>query len=422
MVRSLAVRLAALLLIAGCSASGTPVHPTSSALAGTGPITFVTGLDLTGFMQPLVDQWDAAHPAEKVTLLQLPEASDDQRAQMVANLQAKSDRYDVLNLDIVWTAEFAAAHWIIPLDSGQFPLTKFLPPVVDTARYRGKLYAVPFTSNAGLLYYRSDILAKEHQPPPQTWAELSDDARTIAPKYKVGGYAGQLSAYEGLTVNLDEAVGSAGGSILAHDGTKVSVDSPQAREGLNFLVGGVKEGWIPKQALTYDEESSRMAFQNGNLLFLRNWPYVYGLANEAKSKVKGKFAVEALPGPNGPGSSELGGANLAISAYSKHQRTALEFIKYLTGLNAERQVLVRGSFPPVWTQLYDDPALIKRFPYLPILKKSILSAKARLVSPNYSQVSLTISSAAYAALSGSESTDTAISQMTKDLQSVIASH
>ena len=420
MVRSLAVRLAALLLIAGCSASAGPVAPTSSALAGTGPITFATGADLTGFMQPLVDKWNSAHPAEKVTMLQLPEPTDDQRAQMVANLQAKSDRYDVLNLDVVWTAEFATAHWIIPLDGSQFPLTQFLPHTVDTAKYRGKLYAVPFTSNAGLLYYRSDILTKEHLNPPTTWAELSQEARTIAPKYHIGGYAGQLSAYEGLTVNFDEVVGIAGGAILTGDGTGVAVDSPQAREGLNFLVGGIKQGWIPTAALTYNEESSRQAFENGKLLFLRNWPYVYGEANGAASLVKGKFGVVRLPGPKGPGSSELGGANLAISAYSRHQRTALEFIKYMTSLSSERQALVKGSYPPVWAQLYDDPNLRHQFPYLQTLKDSINSATARLVSPNYSQVSLTVSSAAYAALSGSESTDAAISQMASGLRSVIA--
>jgi multiple sugar transport system substrate-binding protein len=354
-----------------------------------------------------------------VTLLELPEAADDQHAQMVTNLQAKSDRYDVLNMDVVSMAEFADAGWIIPLDRRQFPLDQFLKPVVDTAVFGGKLYGVPYTANAGLLYYRKDILAKAGKKPPRTWAELRNLAKTVAPKYGLEGYAGQFLPYEGLTVNFAEAVQSAGGAILTDDGTKVAVDSPQARQALEFLVQGFREGWIPKQALTFKEEESRKEFQQGRLLFLRNWPYVYGLAARPDSKIRNKFGVTLLPGQDGPGSSSLGGANLAVSAYSRHQKTAIAFIKYFTGLENERQVLIKGSFPPVWARLYDDPALIKRFPYLPVLKRSILSAKPRPMSPNYNQVSLAISNAVSGALSFRESPDAAVSQMAGDLRSVI---
>jgi multiple sugar transport system substrate-binding protein len=420
MVRSLASRLLVVVLAAGCGVSG-PSHATSDGptVATSGPITLATGPDLTGYMHPLVDKWNASHPAEKVTLLELPDAADDQHAQMVTNLQAKSDRYDVLNIDIVWTAEFADAGWIIPLDRRQFPLDQFLKPVVDTAMFGEKLYGVPWNSNAGLLYYRKDILNKAGKKPPKTWAQLRRLAKTVAPKYGVEGYAGQFLPYEGLTVNFAEAVQSAGGAILTDDGTKVSVNTPQARQGLNFLVNGFREGWIPKRSLNFKEEESREEFQDGRLLFLRNWPYVYGLLSRPDSKVRNKFGFTLLPGQSGPGSSSLGGANLAVSAYSRHQKTAIAFIKYLTSLESEREVLTQGSFPPVWARLYDDPALIKRFPYLPVLKKSILSAKPRPVSPNYNQVSLAISNAVSGALSFRQTPDAAISQMAGDLGSVI---
>jgi multiple sugar transport system substrate-binding protein len=420
MVRSLASRLLVVVLAAGCGVSG-PSHATSGGptVATSGPITLATGPDLTGYMHPLVDKWNASHPAEKVTLLELPDAADDQHAQMVTNLQAKSDRYDVLNIDIVWTAEFADAGWIIPLDRRQFPLDQFLKPVVDTAMFGEKLYGVPWNSNAGLLYYRKDILNKAGKKPPKTWAQLRQLAKTVAPKYGVEGYAGQFLPYEGLTVNFAEAVQSAGGAILTDDGTKVAVNSPQARQGLNFLVNGFREGWIPKRSLNFKEEESREEFQNERLLFLRNWPYAYGLLSRPDSKVRDKFGVTLLPGQAGPGSSSLGGANLAVSAYSRHQKTAIAFIKYLTSLESEREVLTQGSFPPVWARLYDDPALIKRFPYLPVLKKSILSAKPRPVSPNYNQVSLAISNAVSGALSFRQTPDAAISQMAGDLGSVI---
>jgi multiple sugar transport system substrate-binding protein len=416
-VRRLAPLLLAALLLSGCAGLGERDAVQIGTTDGTGPMTFATGRDTTGYIQPLIDRWNRAHPKEQVTLLELPEAADEQRAQMVANLQARSERYDVLGLDVVWTAEFADAGWIVPLDRSMFPLDRFLPPVVDTAVYQGKLYAVPYTSNAGLLYYRKDILDAEHLQPPKTWAEMRDQASRLGKKYKIEGYAGQFLPYEGLTVNFAEALQSAGGQILSPDGTRVTLDLGTATAGLDFLVGGLRQGWIPQEALTFKEEESRLAFQQGRLLFARNWPHAYGPAT--RSTIAGKFAVTRLPGRNGPGSSSLGGLNLAISAYSKHQKSALEFIRYFTGLENERSVLTDGSFPPVWSELYDDPALIKRYPYLPVLKQSIMSARPRPVSSKYDQVSLAISSAVSDALNLRKPSDETVAALKQQLSEII---
>ncbi|WP_246075042.1 ABC transporter substrate-binding protein [Nonomuraea terrae] len=412
MLRPLSLLLA-VTLAAGCAAAGDEGGG-GSGTGGTGPITFATGRDTTAYLQPLLDRWNQAHPAEKVTLLELPEAADEQRAQMVANLQARSNRYDVLGLDVILTAEFAENGWIIPLERGLFPLDRFLPPVVETAIYKDKLWAVPYTSNAGLLYYRTDLVDK----PPRTWAELRDQARKITKKHDIGGYAGQFLAYEGLTVNFSEAVQSAGGEIVSRDGTEVALDPATGGTALEFLLQGVREGWIPKESLSYKEEESRLAFQEGRLAFARNWPHAYG---PAKAELGDKVAVTRLPGLNGPGSSTLGGANLAVSAFSKHQQTAQEFIRYFTSLENERRVLTEGSFPPVWTELYDDPELIKRFPYLPVLKESILTAKARPVSANYNQLSLVIASSVAKVLGDPtpESADDVAASMKSELEEIM---
>jgi multiple sugar transport system substrate-binding protein len=415
-VRRLIPVALAVLLPVGCAGVSAPE---TERFGGTGPFTLVIGRDTTAYLQPLLDRWNQTHPGERVTLLELPEAADEQRAQMVANLQAKSDRYDVLGLDVVWTAEFADAGWILPLEREMFQLDRFLPPVVDTAVYRGKLWAVPYTSNAGLLYYRKDLLAKQGFKPPKTWEELREQASALHEKYGIGGYAGQFLAYEGLTVNFAEAVQSAGGQILSPDGTKVTMDAAKAKTGLDFLVNGFREGWIPPESLSFKEEESRLAFQEGRLAFARNWPHAYGPATD--SAVANKFAVTRLPGLDGPGSSSLGGVNLALSAYSKKQKSAVEFIRYFTGLENQRRVLTDGSFPPVWAELYDDPALIKRFPYLPVLKQSILSARPRPASANYNQVSLVIASAVSNALTPpfEEDGDDIIASMKGQLNEII---
>jgi multiple sugar transport system substrate-binding protein len=415
----IAVVAAGLLLTAGCasgSASGG-----APATNGIGPITFAIGQDNPGWLQGVIAGWNKRYPDQKVTLLLLPEASNDQLAQLVANLQAKSDEYDVIDMDVIWTAEFASNGWIIPLPESQFPLDKFLKPAVATAMYQGRLYAVPDYSNADLLYYRKDILAKAGVQPPKTWEQLQQLAETVAPKYGLYGYAGTFAPYEGLTVNFAAAVQSAGGSILSPEGTKVTVDSPQALRGLEFLVNGFKQGWIPKVALTYEEESSQAAFEAGKFLFLDNWPDVYAALSTPgpQNKVYGKVGVAPLPGPDGPGSSSLGGANLAISAFSQHQQTALNFIKYMTYETSEVQMLKQGSFPPVLTQLYTNKSLWRSYPYLPVLEQAINSAQPRPAITNYDQASVAISSAVYEALTRQKQPQQALAEMAGQLAQII---
>ena len=417
----IAVIAAGLLLTAGCTSSGASMGGSAPSTDGIGPITFAIGKDNPGWLQGVITGWNQRHPRQKVTLLLLPEASNDQLAQLVANLQAKSAEYDVIDLDVIWTAEFASNGWIIPLPQRQFPLGDFLKPAVDTAMYQGRLYAVPDYSNADLLYYRKDILAKAGKQPPKTWAQLQQLAETVAPEYGLYGYAGTFAPYEGLTVNFAEAVQSAGGSILSPEGTKVTVNSARALQGLEFLVNGFRQGWIPKVTLTYEEQSAQDAFEAGKFLFLDNWPDVYAALSVPgpRNKVYGKFGIAALPGLDGTGSSSLGGANLAISAYSQHQRTALNFIKYMTDLTNERQMLEQGSFPPVWTQLYTDQNLTSSYRYLPVLEQAINSAQPRPAITNYDQASLAISSTVYEALTHQKKPQQALTEMAGQLTQII---
>jgi multiple sugar transport system substrate-binding protein len=316
-------------------------------------------------------------------------------------------------MDVIWTAEFAANGWIEQLNEADFPLDKMLPPTVDTGRYFGKLYAVPIYSDGGMLYYRKDLLDGAGLSAPKTWAEL----RAACAKIKnIGCYAGQFDKYEGLTVNFSETVHSAGGKILT-DG-KPDVNTPEAKKGLDFLVNGFKQGYIPRSALTYKEEEGRRAFQAGQLLFHRNWPYVYSKAGatDGSSKVVGKFGVAPLPGDSGPGQSTLGGHNYAISKFTANKKTALEFVKFMASEERQKANLEATSQAPTWAALYDDPALQKKFPYLPILKASILQAEKRPEAVKYNDVSVAIQAEAYAALSGTKSSEQAL----KDLQAKLS--
>ncbi|MFB7781013.1 ABC transporter substrate-binding protein [Streptomyces bauhiniae] len=404
-------------VLSGCLSSKGP--GTAGDGGGRGPLTLATAGDLTGYLGSVLEGWNRTHPGERVTLVELPDSADEAHAQMATDLRARDrSRFDVLNIDVNWTSEFAAEGWIRPLSPGRFPLETFLRPVVDTATYDGRLYAVPYVTNAGLLLYRKDILDRERLPPPRTWAELERDARTIAPKYGLDGYAGQFLPYEGLTVNAAEAVYSAGGTILGDEGDRVTVRSEAAREGIDFLVRGVREGWIPKAALSYTEEQSKRAFQDGRLLFLRNWPYAYAAASAPGSPVAGKIGVVRLPGPDGPGTSVLGGSDLAVSTHARYPDSAARLIAYLTTEPVQRQVLTRGALPPVRAALYEDPDLVKRFPYLPTLRSSVLSAAPRPKSPRYDQVSLVVQAVVHDAMTGHETSAAAVRRLARELAAV----
>ena len=380
-----------------------------------GPINFAAGKDASGLLPRLAEKWNQRHPDEKVTIFELSFSADEQRIAMAQNFQAGSSRYDVIYTDVAWSAEFAARGWVEPLDEHRFVTPNIVPAVTNTARFNGRLFGAPFTAQGGMLFYRSDLI----KSPPKTWSELRYLCQTISKQTGIGCYAGQFSQYEGLTVNIAEAIASAGGSLVADDGNEVTVDSPEAREGLRFLVDGFQQGWIPKAAITYKEEESRRAFQQGQLLFLRNWPYVYAMANASgsDSAVAGRFNAAPIPGLNGIGRSIVGGKNLMLSKFSKHKASAKDWMEFMQSEEAQSEL-----DNPVLLSLYDDAALRQRLPFLPVLKEIMVHAATRPSTPNYHAVSLVIQKNAYAALQGRKTVDQAIVDMADDLRRAITGH
>ncbi len=403
--------------LAACGGGGDDGTPSSDAfkehLTDRGPITYVQGKVNDNATHGIIAKWNKLHPDEKVTLKEQTDEADQQHDDLVRNFDAKNADYDVVSVDLVWTAEFAAKGYLQPLEGDLAVDTDgLLESAVKGAQYNGVQYASPTTSDGGMLYYRKDLV----KTPPTTWKELFEDCK-IAKQAKIDCYAGQFNKYEGLTVNASEAINGAGGSIVDEDGKTPTVDSPEAAEGLQVLVDGFKSGDIPKSAITYTEEEGRSAFESGKLLFLRNWPYVYGLAaSEASSKVKGKFDVAPLPGLNGVGASTLGGHNTAISAYSDNKATAIDFVNFLASEEIQKEYMEKGSLAPIRAEVYKDPALVKKYPYLPTLLTSIENAVARPITPFYQAVTKAIQDNAYAALKGNKSSEEAVKDMAAAIQ------
>jgi multiple sugar transport system substrate-binding protein len=369
----------------------------------------------------VIEQFNKQHPQGQVTLHELPDAADQQRQQMLQNTQIKNDKMAVLSVDNVWTAEFAANGYVIPLPTDRFPTSSFLKPPVESATYFGKLYAYPYQTDGGLLYYRKDLVDKYNLKPPTTWGEMTAACKKIQAgeaNPNLACYAGQFQKYEGLTCNFAEAIDSAGGEITDENG-KPNVNTPEALKGLSFLTDSFKDGTIPKAAITWQEEPSRVAFQNGELIFLRNWAYVYNHAqNDGSSKVAGKFGVAPLPGLNGPGVSTLGGHNLAIGTNAANKGTAADFIKFMSSDEVAKSDTLATSQAHVNRALYSDPDILKKFPHFPILLKSIETAKPRPKVVKYGDATQAMQDSAYSALQGQVTPEAALSDLQSKLESL----
>lgn len=394
------------LSLGACASTGSDDTENAGAEA-RGPITFVQGKDNSNVIAPLIEKWNDAHPDEKVTFKELSATPGEQHDNYVQNLQAESSAYDVMTLDLVWTAEFAAKGWIEPL-TGDLAVntSELLSAPLQSGTYNDTLYALPMTSDAGILFYRTDLVPE----PPQTWDEMMGMC-AVAEEEGIACYAGQYANGEGLTVNVSEAIHTFGGSIVNSSG-EPTLDTPEAEAGLRSLVEAYANGNIPKEAITYLNEEGRQSFQAGNLMFLRNWPYVYSLAkSDGSSTVKETFGVAPLPGVDGLGAASLGGHNTAINVYSENKATARDFMEYLISAESQTFFAMQGSLAPVLASVYDDPAVIDELPYLPVLKTAIENAVPRPVTPFYPAVTKAVQDNAYAAIQGSKSVEDALADM-----------
>ena len=389
--------------LAACSSDSADSNGGSSEGAGErGPITFAMGRNDTDKLTPIIDAWNEQHPDEQVTLKELAGEADDQRDTLVQSLQAGNSDYDVMALDVVWTADFAANQWLEPLE-GDFAIdpSKLLQSTVESATYNGKLYALPQNTNGQLLFRNVDKIDSK----PDTFEDIKNACKSV----EGDCLTTQLKQYEGLTVNAVGFINGWGGTVIDDQG-QPTVESAEAKAGLQALVDAYADGTIAKSSTAATEEETNLAFTEGNTALAINWPYMYANAVE-----KGlNFEVQPLVGEKGVGVSTLGGYNNGINVNSKHKATAKDFIEFI--ISEDNQLsFAKASFPPVLSSIYDNEELIKEQPYLPALKESLENAKPRPVSPFYPAISKAVQDNAYAALTSGKSVDDA----TKDMSAAI---
>ncbi len=370
----------------------------------------------------------AKKTGNEVNVVSTPNSSTERLSLYQQILAAGSGDIDVFQIDVIWPGilghDFIDLTKYIPKEQ----VEQNFPALVQNDTVDGKLVAMPWFTDAGVLYYRKDLLEKDGKKPPQTWEELSSIAKDIQEKEraagndKMWGFVYQAKAYEGLTCNALEWVDSYGGGTIVDPKGKITIDNPKAAAALTWAATTI--GTIaPEGVLNYTEEEARGVFQSGNAVFMRNWPYAWNLSQAPDSPVKGKVGVVALPmgGAGGHHSATLGGWQLAVSKYSKHQEAAADLVKYLTSEAEQKRRAIEGSYNPTILALYDDPDVLKAVPFFGTLKEVFVNAVARpstATGSKYNQVSSEFYNAVHAVLGGQQKAEPAVKALASRLDRV----
>jgi multiple sugar transport system substrate-binding protein len=379
------------LAVGALTASGLAACGTAGASTGPVTLNFYFYPDSSPATQTGVNNCSKqSHGKYVISYQQLPEASDGQRQQLVRRLAAHDNTMDILGLDVTWEAEFAQAGFIEPWTGANKAAAEAgtLGPALDTAIWKGKLYAVPDNSNTQLLWYRSDLV----KTPPTTWAQMIADADQLAKEGKPHYIEEQGAQYEGLTVWFNTMVASAGGSILNSNSTKVTLGAPAIKALQDMKDLADSAGADP--SLDVDEENQgRLAVEDGTAAFELNYPFVYPAMKTDNPKLFKDFKWALFPQitPGVPAKVTIGGTDLAVSAYSQHK--ALAFQAALCLRDKQNQIINAniGGVPPTLTSLYTDPAIYADYPFHADILKELQDASVRPKTPFYQVASIDIS-------------------------------
>jgi len=344
----------------------------------------------------LAEEW-AQKTGNKVEYISRPNDASATLQLFQQYWAAKSSDVDVFMVDVIWQG-ICGPHAV---DMKKYfkddEIKAFFPRIIQNNTVNGKLVSIPWFTDAGLLYYRTDLLEKYgYKEPPKTWEELTEMAKKIQDgerkdKPDFQGFVFEGKASESLTCNAIEWVYSYGGGTIVEPDKKVTINNPHAIKALDTA-----KSWVgtisPLGVTTYGEEEARNIWQAGNAAFMRNWPYAYALGQDPKSVISGKFDVTVLPkgGADGKNAACLGGWQLMVSAYSKAPDAAADLVHYLASAEIQKRHAVEISLLPTLPALYSDPDVLAKNPFfknlLPVLENAV-ARPSTVTGADYNQIS-----------------------------------
>ncbi len=370
------------------------------------------------------ESW-AARTNNKVRVVSTPNSSSERLALYQQLLAAQSKDVDVFQIDVVWPG-ILASHFIDLRAYTKKQLHRHFPAIISNNTVDGRLVAIPWFTDAGLLYYRADLLKKYGRPVPETWSELAETARFIqhkeraAGQQRMWGFVWQGRAYEGLTCNGLEWLTSYGGGTIINQAGQITVNNPRAAQALTTAASWVGD-ISPPGVLNYAEEEARSVFQSGLAVFMRNWPYAWALAQSDDSPIQGKVGLARLPRGNAGGihAATLGGWQLAVSRYSQHPDLAADLVMYLTAPAEQKRRAIQGTYNPTIPALYQDPEILEINPFFSHLYETFVTATPRpstVSGIHYNRTSSLFWNGVHRVLAGKSKAKAALNKLEKDLE------
>ncbi|PUB14484.1 ABC transporter substrate-binding protein [Paenisporosarcina sp. OV554] len=318
-------------------------------------IVYASGVDVTGATDKLIAAFEEKNPNITVKRQEMPADTGASHDQYVTTFSSQSAEIDVFDADVIWPAEFAQAQYALELDrfieADGINMDDYFPGTVQSGNFNGRQYAMPKYTDAGLLFYRKDIV----ETPPKTWDELFDMASEL--KGKEGtefGYLMQANQYEGLVCNAVEFIAAYGGQVV-DENNEVVVNTPETVAGITKMVEFVNSDFVPSNILSFQETETNNAWVGGQSVFARNWPYMQSTSEDKEaSKVAGNVGFAVLPSGDDTNAATLGGWMSMINRYSENQEAAWEFVKFMSGPEGQKISAVEGGRAPTIASLYED--------------------------------------------------------------------
>ncbi|MEO0407088.1 MAG: ABC transporter substrate-binding protein [Cyanobacteria bacterium P01_A01_bin.135] len=341
--------------------------------------------------QPIVEAFEAANPDIDLVIVEGPNATNLVEDLYTSSFLLGDSPYDLVYMDIVWVQKFAAAGWLLPLSDrvSDADLADFLEGDINGSRLDGELYRMPFRSDGGMLYYRTDLLAEIGAQPPETVTELMEISKQLQESGATDwGYLWQGRQYEGLSAMFVEMLEGFGGFWVDADSREVGLDQPEAIAAVEFLLNTIQENVSPSGVTNYQEEEARRLFQSGGSAFMRNWPYAWALVNGDDSPIAGNVGIKPMVYQSGESSGACqGGWGLGIAKSSPHPDEAWRVAEFFASPEAQRQFVLESAYVPSRRALFTDPEIVAKYPHYPDLLTVVESAVLRPPIAQYAQAS-----------------------------------
>ncbi|NJL87694.1 MAG: ABC transporter substrate-binding protein [Leptolyngbyaceae cyanobacterium SM1_1_3] len=342
-------------------------------------------------LEALEQEFESQNPDIDLELIRGPNAADAVENLYTTSFLLGDSPYDIVYSDVVWIPKFAAAGWLRDLSDrvSEADLDVFLKADVEAGRYQGGFYRMPFRSDMGMLYYRTDLLEQAGLEPPNTFEELQETAKTLQEQGQVPwGFSWQGKQYEGLATVFVEAIAGYGGFWVNPETLEVGLDSPAGYQAVEFLRDLIAQNITPPGVTNYIEEDALRLFENGNAVFMRNWPYAWAQVNRAEATVQGKVGLKPMVhAPNENSAACLGGWGFAISATTPHPEEAWRVVEFLTSRESQKKFTLEFSYVPSRRDLFTDAEVLAKYSHYQALLQVADSTVPRPPVGQYAQVS-----------------------------------